>query len=146
MINAMEIDRAVDLSLFSDFLRYSGLWHSISETGDTQVIWVRDEAVKKEVVVLYRRYLRGEFSFESEPVAAVSPVSGVLVQNLLRSPLTLMLVLVNVICFPITSGSDTGNFRRSHRRPRHQVLRAANDPQASLVARPESLSSADSLC
>ena len=110
MIVAVKIDRTIDLSLFSRFLMQSGIWHSISESGDQQVIWVRTEEAKEEVVKLYDRYANGEFSLERGPSRVSQKRPGEFRQNLLRAPLVLVLIIINVICFPITLGSATGEF------------------------------------
>ncbi|HIG42407.1 MAG: rhomboid family intramembrane serine protease [bacterium] len=108
MIVAVKIPRDIDLSLFTRFLHQSGVWHRIAESGDMQVIRVESEEDKVRVISLYGQFSSGAFSLKegrSKPEASRNPLIG----QLLGSPLTLTLILVNIICFPITRGVDDGN-------------------------------------
>jgi len=109
MIVAVEIDRDIDLSLFSRFLHQSGIWHRINESGDVQVVWVQNEEDKERVVSLYRQFTSGEFELKAVKLN-VPKTTNQLIDQFMRSPLTVSLILINVLCFPVTSGVDEGNF------------------------------------
>jgi GlpG protein len=109
MITAAEIPRDVDLSLFSRFLYQSGIQHRISEAGDYQVIRVLHESDSIRVNKLYSEFSSGVFTLEENKLKPVKTES-VFVKQLLRSPLTVIMILANAICFPITMGVEQGDF------------------------------------
>ncbi|MBV1879644.1 MAG: rhomboid family intramembrane serine protease [Pseudomonadales bacterium] len=119
MIVAVEIDRYIDLTLFSKFLFQANIWHRINETGAMQQVWVNSEVDKIEVQALYRRFASEEIRFEVAPVTGSNEAalnSAALksmprkywLRQMLSAPFTLTLVLANIICFPITLGADIG--------------------------------------
>jgi GlpG protein len=111
MIVALELDRDIDLALFSRYLAQSGVRHRITEEGDKQVVWVASEAEIDTVQALFDRIDRGELRLEEVERAATTKRAWYRsphVIQFLRAPLTLALVIVNLLFFPVTFGIDNG--------------------------------------
>lgn len=110
MIPALDVDRDIDLSLFSTFLRQQGIAHRIAEEGTRQVIWVHSEEHADFVNELYARFDRGEFRLEagSRPPVLFRTGGVPVAAQLRRVPATAVLILVNLLCFPATFGMDQG--------------------------------------
>ena len=110
MIAALEISIDVDLRLFSQYLRQLGIEHRINEQAGNQIIWLADEARKQQVVSLYQRFESGELQLAAEE--APGQPRGSLLQGVARAvkhfPVTLSLMLISIVCFPITFGIETG--------------------------------------
>ncbi|MBL4680956.1 MAG: rhomboid family intramembrane serine protease [Pseudomonadales bacterium] len=112
MIIALEINREINLLTFSRYLAQNGVMHRIVESGAKQILSVRTEEDKSNVVKLYESYLSGEMQLieqESVTPAKKSYVAGLLIE-FFRAPLVMTILLANLICFPITMGTDTGEF------------------------------------
>ena len=86
------------------FCNQSRIPHRISEEGEFQVVWVDSEAAYQAVVEAFQHYERGEYSLAS---ASTKPRSSLLAV-VFSSPLTVTLILANLICFPATLGVDEG--------------------------------------
>lgn len=112
MIIAMELDRNVDLSLFSGYLAQIGLRHRISETGDKQVVRVYERADVERVRELYGKLARGEVQFERHevPKSERRPQTPSFLLQMRQAPLTVALVLITVAFYPVTSGINQGHF------------------------------------
>lgn len=111
MIVALELDRDIDLALFSRYLTQTGVPHRISEDGERQLVWTRDQAGAQQVQALYARIASGELALEapSEFRAATKKFrTSTIFNHILRAPLTLVLILVNVVFFPVTFGIEAG--------------------------------------
>ena len=106
-IPALQIDRDIDLSQFSQFLTQAGLRHRITEAGEQQIVWVGNELEKESVLTAYEHFKRGELP--TVQIAKPAAPQGRLKAELLRCPMTLTLILANLICFPVTLGVDEGN-------------------------------------
>jgi GlpG protein len=107
-IAALELSRDINLSQFSLFLRQAGIPHRINEAGEQQVLWVETPEQKDAVLIAYEHFKRDEL-----PVVHLSSppkASRGLWHEVLRSPLTMTLIVANILCFPVTMGADEGNF------------------------------------
>ena len=111
MIVAMELDRSIDLRLFSGYLMQTGVRHRISEEGDKQVVRVDTEEDAERIRALYTRFARGEISFEEREVPKPERSNNYpsLTLQMRRAPLTVAIVLINVALFPATFGIDEGH-------------------------------------
>ena len=109
VILALQIPRDQDLALFSRYLYQQGVRHRINEAGDQQELWVAEEAEAELVRAYYAAYARGELQFQ---VAPSQPRPSSILQNLVgalwQAPVTMALVLVTVLLFPVTLGVDEG--------------------------------------
>ena len=110
MIAALEIDLDVNLSQFSQYLHQLGLPHRITEEGAKQLVWVSSEDHVAQVHKLFEAYKLGTLSGLPK-VVRTSTFNPLLLIH--RFPLTLSLVLVNAIIFPLTQriGDDDGLFQ-----------------------------------
>lgn len=106
MIVALEVDRDVDLALFSRYLNQIGIAHRIHEEGDLQVVWVRTEADREQVKHLWERIARGEARLEAQQRPGGRGTH--FLDQLRRVPLTAALVIVSLIFFPATLGVEDG--------------------------------------
>lgn len=112
MIVALEINREIDLSTFSRYLVQVGVWHHIAESGPKQILSVRTEDDKLDVEKLYESYRSGEIQLiahELQTPGKNAYISRVMFE-FLKAPLVMTILLANLICFPITMGTDTGEF------------------------------------
>ena len=109
VILALQIPRDQDLALFSRYLYQQGVRHRINEAGDQQELWVAEEAEAELVRAYYAAYARCELQFQ---VAPSQPRPSSILQNLVgalwQAPVTMALVLVTVLLFPVTLGVDEG--------------------------------------
>jgi len=110
MIAALETDLDVDLSQFSQYLHQLGLPHRITEEGANQVVWVPSEDFVAQVHKLFEAYKSGTLSPLPRVVrtSTFNPLSLIL-----RFPLTVALIMINAIIFPLTQhiGDDGGLFQ-----------------------------------
>ncbi len=109
MIVVFEIPRTIDLTSFVEVLRQSRIPHRINESGEMQVLWVMSEIDKQKVLRLYEHFQAGSIVLP-EASRSVSAQPNRLLREALLAPLTLTLIVANIICFPITNGADTGQF------------------------------------
>ncbi len=104
-VNAITLPLDQDLSDFVQYLQVHRVPIRVTAEGDQQVVWVPDEDVAAIVKDLYHRYQRGEL-----PVADVSAGARpgrqflTFVSSLLRYPLTLVLIAISIVAFPMTYG------------------------------------------
>jgi len=110
MILALQIDREVDLALFSRFLRQQGIRHRINEAGDQQELWVNIEAEVQLVQSYYTAFAHGEMQLAAAPLQARQTSTA---QNLLNAvwqvPVTFSLLLLTVLLYPVTLGINEGD-------------------------------------
>lgn len=105
MINALEIPSEIDLSAFARYLAAQGIPHRVTEEGVNQVVWVPDEATAVAVQGAFTLFQAGQLSIAPEP-AERGPGPGLrLFMAARRYPVTLALILVNILCFPIGMGA-----------------------------------------
>jgi|TARA_B100001964_G_C14225330_1_gene597333 GlpG protein len=112
MIAALEIPSDIDLRLFSAFLQQSGVAHRITEQGIDQVVWVNSADDRLKVLHFYGQLSSGALVLEDRAGARSSDMSSVsrLLTNVGRFPLTMLLLLVNCLLFPVTFGVSQGDF------------------------------------
>jgi len=111
-IVALEIDRAVDLSSFSSLLFQAGVIHRINESGNLQILFVRSEEEKTAVQAIYQRYVEGELQLPQVNSRQIEPRSMLanILTKLMKTPLVVVVLCLNVMFFPITMGSEVGEF------------------------------------
>ncbi|MBD3648609.1 MAG: rhomboid family intramembrane serine protease [Pseudomonadales bacterium] len=108
MITALEVPSDKDLGLFTRYLTQLGIAHRIHEEGVSQVVLVANEADRERVRSVYEQIERGELQLEAvDPMGPKRPGEGVL-SYVMRYPLTLALVLINVACYPASFGVGEG--------------------------------------
>ena len=108
MIRALEIAAEFDLSAYCHFLRSQGIRHRVSEEGLNQVLWVSNEAEVTFVKLTFDKYQAGELPMVAESAPRAHRSSNLL-QVIVRSPLTLILIAVNILLFPVGMGSPEGD-------------------------------------
>ena len=109
MINALEIPSDINLAAFSRFLSSRGVRHRITEQGMNQVVWVPGEQERVFVHAAYSQYTSGELELDEAPVVRAQMKIIPRVLSAARSfPLTLSLIFINVLLFPVGMGLDDG--------------------------------------
>ena len=105
MINALEIPSDINLAAFSRFLSSRGIRHRITEEGLNQVVWVPGEAELGVDRSAYSQYTSGELELDEAPAQQTQmQVLPRLVSAAKRFPLTLSLIAINVLLFPVGMG------------------------------------------
>lgn len=109
MINALEIPSDINLAAFSRFLSSRGVVHRVTEQGMNQVVWVSGEQERVFVRSAYSQYTSGELELDEAPVVLgkVQIIPRVL-SAVRRFPLTLSLIAINVLLFPVGMGLGDG--------------------------------------
>jgi len=110
MIKVLEIDIAVDLSLFSRYLWQLGIQHRINEHSGNQLLWAAEEH-KQQVLTLFEQLKNGELQLSIESDDTKPPITHRFVRFLdlyRRLPAVLTLILICLLCFPLTIGYETG--------------------------------------
>ena len=112
MIAALQIPSDINLRLFSGFLQQSGIVHRITEEGVDQVVWVNSETERLQVIRFYSQFSSGELALQDQSSATSSTRSVVtrLLANVSRFPLTMLLLLVNVLLFPVSFSVSQGDY------------------------------------
>ena len=105
MINALEIPSDINLAAFSRFLSSRGVVHRVTEQGMNQVVWVSGEQERVFVRSAYSQYTSGELELDEAPVVLgkIQIIPRVL-SAVRRFPLTLSLIAINVLLFPVGMG------------------------------------------
>ena len=109
MINALEIPSDINLAAFSRFLSSRGVVHRVTEQGMNQVVWVSGEQERVFVRSAYSQYTSGELELDEAPVVLgkIQIIPRVL-SAVRRFPLTLSLIAINVLLFPVGMGFGAG--------------------------------------
>ena len=109
MINALEIPSDINLAAFSRFLSSRGVVHRVTEQGMNQVVWVSGEQERIFVRSAYSQYTSGELELDEAPVVLgkIQIIPRVL-SAVRRFPLTLSLIAINVLLFPVGMGLGDG--------------------------------------
>ena len=109
MINALEIPSDINLAAFSRFLSSRGVVHRVTEQGMNQVVWVSGEQERVFVRSAYSQYTSGELELDEAPVVLgkIQIIPRVL-SAVRRFPLTLSLIAINVLLFPVGMGLGDG--------------------------------------
>lgn len=110
MISALEVPSDINLRLFSAFLDRAGISHRISEEGVNQVVWVNRPEERLEVIHFYRLLNSGEMVLEDEAGSRSARFSFVsrLMANVWRFPLTMLLLAINALLFPVGMAVSEG--------------------------------------
>ena len=109
MINALEIPSDINLAAFSRFLSSRGIRHRITEEGLNQVIWVPGEQELGFVQSAYSHYTSGELALDEAPVVQTQmQIIPRMNSAVRRFPLTLTLIAINVLLFPVAMFSGGG--------------------------------------
>lgn len=94
----LRLPLATDLSGFVKLLQRMQVPHRVSEEAGEQVLWV-PESIREDVLDLYQRFPQGDPEQQLDIPQAAAPVGLGLVQQLRRSPVTaLILVLSLAVC------------------------------------------------
>ncbi len=111
MIKALEVPADVNLAAFSRYLNANGLAHRIAEEGVNQVVWVANEQQAVVVNEVFRRFTAGELDLDGgvEFDVAAPRVTSRLSMVMQRYPLTLILIAVNIVLFPVGMNVAEGN-------------------------------------
>ena len=106
MITALEIPADINLRLFSAFLHQTRIAHRITEEGVNQVVWVNNLEDGQRVRVFYSQLTNGELVLEDEQGRRIGGLgfASRLFANVWRYPLTMALLLLSILLFPVTSG------------------------------------------
>ena len=109
MINALEIPSDINLAAFSRFLSSRGVVHRVTEQGMNQVVWVSGEQERVFVRSAYSQYTSGELELDEAPVVLgkIQIIPRVL-SAVSRFPLTLSLIAINILLFPVGMGLGGG--------------------------------------
>ena len=109
MINALEIPSDINLAAFSRFLSSRGVVHRVTEQGMNQVVWVSGEQERVFVRSAYSQYTSGELELDEAPVVLgkIQIIPRVL-SAVRRFPLTLSLIAINILLFPVGMGLGGG--------------------------------------
>ena len=109
MINALEIPSDINLAAFSRFLSSRGVVHRVTEQGMNQVVWVSGKQERVFVRSAYSQYTSGELELDEAPVVLgkIQIIPRVL-SAVRRFPLTLSLIAINVLLFPVGMGLGDG--------------------------------------
>tara|TARA_B100000795_G_scaffold200428_1_gene154217 strand:+ start:110 stop:994 length:885 start_codon:yes stop_codon:yes gene_type:complete len=109
LINALEIPSDINLAAFSRFLSSRGVVHRVTEQGMNQVVWVSGEQERVFVRSAYSQYTSGELELDEAPVVLgkIQIIPRVL-SAVRRFPLTLSLIAINVLLFPVGMGLGDG--------------------------------------
>ena len=109
MINALEIPSDINLAAFSRFLSSRGVVHRVTEQGINQVVWVSGEQERVFVRSAYSQYTSGELELDEAPVVLgkIQIIPRVL-SAVSRFPLTLSLIAINILLFPVGMGLGGG--------------------------------------
>jgi len=101
MIAAITIDLELDLSRFSQYLQQLGIPHRIAEEGVNQILWVNSAQHATEVLDLFEHYKADTLP----TLPTVTRVSQFHPGQLFRRfPLTLGLITINILLFPVSMG------------------------------------------
>ena len=105
MIKVIEISSHANLVLFSQYLTAQGVYHHLTEERLNQVLWVDSEAAATFVRLAFEKYQTGELEVNVTVNHTKSFVNG-LTAAMRRFPLTLVLIALNILLFPVGMGSN----------------------------------------
>ena len=109
---AMQLPSDLDLSGFSGFLEARGVEHRITLQGVEQVIWVGSDIEQTQVVSFFRQW-QGHHRLSGANPANTATLMALwhrLRANAARFPLTISLLLVNLIAFPLGLAASNGEY------------------------------------
>ncbi len=105
MIKVIEISSDANLALFSQYLTAHGVYHRLTEERLNQVLWVDSESAATFVRLAFEKYQAGELEDNVNVNHTNSFFSG-LTAAMRRVPLTLVLIALNILLFPVGMGSN----------------------------------------
>jgi GlpG protein len=109
MMLALRVERDIDLGAFSMYLRQRGIKHRINEAGEHQELWVLDAADEPMVRDGYAALQRGDIQFEVvKQAASRSSVAQRLIDTIWQVPVTMVIIIVTGLLFPVTLGIENG--------------------------------------
>ncbi|MCS5583092.1 MAG: rhomboid family intramembrane serine protease, partial [Pseudomonadales bacterium] len=109
MINALEIPSDINLAAFSRFLSSRGVRHRITEQGLNQVVWVPGEQEQGFVRSAYSQYTAGELELDEAPIVQTQmQIVPRVLSAVRRFPLTLSLIVITALLFPVGMGLGDG--------------------------------------
>ena len=106
---AMQLPLDVDLSEFSLALANLGIEHRITQENVYQVIWVAPSVDPSRVVERFHQWQAGAIGEQSPGPARQSFRTRALI-NLRAFPLTVTLIVINVLLVPVGLGAASGSF------------------------------------
>lgn len=112
LINALELPANVNLADFAGYLTAQHIQHRITEEGLNQVIWVASQPDALMVRQAYRLWQQG--ALELGQVDTSVPGMRFLprfVMSLAEFPLTVLLVVLNIVLFPVGMGIQSQTLR-----------------------------------
>ena len=99
---ALELGRALDLSDFVLYLRQTGINHRVVLENNHQVVWVESEQAAFATRVAFQRLINGELPPIDNRVGSNSIRLKQILALLAKSPLTMTIIIANVVCYPVT--------------------------------------------
>ena len=109
MIKVIEISSDANLESFSQYLSAQGVYHRLTEERLNQVLWVDSEAAATFVRQAFEKYQTGELEVNVTVNHTKSFVTG-LTAAMRRFPLTLVLIALNILLFPVgMCSNELGN-------------------------------------
>jgi GlpG protein len=109
LINALEIPSDINLAAFSRFLSSRGVRHRITEEGLNQVVWVPGEEELGFVQSAYSQYTSGKLELDEAPAQQTQmQVLPRVLSAAKRFPVTLSLIVITVLLFPVGMGLGGG--------------------------------------
>jgi len=109
LINALEIPSDINLAAFSRFLSSRGVRHKITEQGLNQVVWVPGEQEQSFVRSAYSQYTAGELELDEAPIVQTQmQIVPRVLSAVRRFPLTLSLIVITALLFPVGMGLGDG--------------------------------------
>ncbi len=106
---AMQLPLDVDLSGFSRALKNLGIEHRITQENVYQVIWVGPRVDPARVVQSFHQWQAGTMGQQSPGPARQTLRTRALI-NLRGFPLTVTLIVINVLLVPVGLGAASGSF------------------------------------
>ncbi|MGC5699057.1 rhomboid family intramembrane serine protease [Pseudomonas sp. NFXW11] len=100
-VAVLRLPLATDLSGFVQLLQRMQVPHRVSEEAGQQVLWV-PESIRDDVLGLYQRFPEGDPEQQLDIPQAAAPARIGLVQQLRRSPVTALILLLSLAVCGIT--------------------------------------------
>lgn len=115
---AMQLPSDLDLRGFSESLIARGIEHRITIQGVEQVIWVGSDIEQAELVSFFQQWQGQNRSPGATPnhTAGLAMLWHRLRVNAARFPLTISLVLINLIAFPLGLAASNGEYSEMFQR------------------------------
>ncbi|MGB1538320.1 MAG: rhomboid family intramembrane serine protease [Pseudomonadales bacterium] len=107
---AMQLPLDVDLAGFSRALKNLGIDHRITRENIYQVIWIGPAGNPAQVVHSFQRWQSGELDAASSVMPARQSLMARALINLQAFPLTVSLIVMNVLLMPVGLGAASGRF------------------------------------